>query len=607
MKQDSFDNFHCFLILINARIEKLFLKEVNPLNIKDKKIQFLIMLLTPLTSFYFMQFIYGGMPWDYSLNILLINYICIGILYGIFCGLTNRYTLASWLTHMTCIVFSCINYFVTKFRGLPVVPWDLKALGTAFNVAGTYDFTFTWRMTFSFLFLILLGLFYYYKVKDHKLYTSRNHYRFVTVLLSAVLLLPMIKTNVLAAFGVNIDVWNQPKTYYKSGIMASFIGNSKYMNVAKPTNHSEAYVQSIIDKMAIPSETTEIRPNIVLIMNESWADFEKYGIIETSAPLMENIRATGARFSHAYASVFGAGTSCSEFEALTGHSMAFLPSGSIPYQQYVTSQTHALPSHLKSLGYDTVALHPGEPNSWQRNIAYPKIGFDSYKWADTFDVDLTYEHGYVSDASSFDQIIYEFENKGDDPLFLFNVTIQNHGAYTVKDYPTEVTLTNAPEEFPMAEQYLTLISKTDVEFARLTEYFKNFDEPTIILMFGDHQPTLEKDFTNFALGIDPSDMSMEEYMRKFEVPYVLWSNYDAHDIDLPQTSLNYLGLLLMQQAGLETTEYMDYLNGLQQVIPAISFVGYTDPEGEHYSHLESNELTESIHEFQSVQYHSLFD
>ena len=162
------------------------------------------------------------------------------------------------------------------------------------------------------------------------------------------------------------------------------------------------------------------------------------------------------------------------------------------------------------------------------------------------DVPLTYEHGYVSDRSSFDQIIYEFEHKSpDERLFLFNVTIQNHGSYTVEDYPAEVTLTDEPGKYPKAEQYLTLANKTDQEFRRLVEYFSQQEEPTIILMFGDHQPTLEQEFLDKAYGFTQDNMSMEQYMQKFKTPFLFWANYDLPDEEIPTSSLNFLGQYLL--------------------------------------------------------------
>ena len=125
--------------------------------------------------------------------------------------------------------------------------------------------------------------------------------------------------------------------------------------------------------------------------------------------------------------------------------MAFLPSGSIPYQQYILKDSCSLASQRKQLGYQTAAFHPGERSSWQRDQAYPRLGFDSFKSVKELDVPLTLEHGYVSDESDFNQIIWEYEHRDPNkPLFLFNVTIQNHGAYTVKDYPAQIVLTDQP-------------------------------------------------------------------------------------------------------------------------------------------------------------------
>ena len=223
------------------------------------------------------------------------------------------------------------------------------------------------------------------------------------------------------------------------------------------------------------------------------------------------------------------------------------------------------------------------------------------------DVPLTYEHGYVSDRSSFDQIIYEFEHKSpDERLFLFNVTIQNHGSYTVEDYPAEVTLTDEPGKYPKAEQYLTLANKTDQEFRRLVEYFSQQEEPTIILMFGDHQPTLEQEFLDKAYGFTQDNMSMEQYMQKFKTPFLFWANYDLPDEEIPTSSLNFLGQYLLSYSGIPNSCYGDFLSELQKELPALTFVGYIDQSGKAYSHLETNGYAAMIEDYRSLAYNNLF-
>ena len=144
------------------------------------------------------------------------------------------------------------------------------------------------------------------------------------------------------------------------------------------------------------------------------------------------------------------------------------------------------------------------------------------------DVPQTEEHGYVSDDSDFEQIIWEFEHKDEStPLFLFNVTIQNHGSYTVEDYPAEVQLADEPGAYPKAEQYLTLANKTDEAFKKLIDYFSAQTEPTILVMFGDHQPSVEQEFLDKAYGVTQDEMTMAQYMDKFKVPFIIWANLPA--------------------------------------------------------------------------------
>ena len=287
--------------------------------------------------------------------------------------------------------------------------------------------------------------------------------------------------------------------------------------------------------------------------------------------------------------------------------MAFLPSGSIPYQQYILDESPSLASLLRDQGYRTLAFHPGERTSWQRNQAYPLLGFQDFKCGEDMDVPQEMAHGYVSDRSDFQQIIWEFEHKeAGEPLFLFNVTIQNHGSYTDPDYPAQVQLTDAPGAYPMAEQYLTLVNETDQAFQLLVDYFSQYDEPTLIVMFGDHQPSVEQAFLDKAYGVVQDEMSMEQYMDKFRVPFVIWTNYPLELEGPADTSLNFLGQYLLRYAGIESDSYGQYLWDLQTQLPAITFVGYLDPAGKAYSHLETNAYTEKILDYQRLQYDRLF-
>ena len=44
----------------------------------------------------------------------------------------------------------------------------------------------------------------------------------------------------------------------------------------------------------------------------------------------------------------------------------------------------------------------------------------------------------------------------------------------------------------------------------------------------------------------------------------------------------------------------------QEELPALTFVGYTDAAGRAYSHLETNDFTARIEDYQRLQYNNLF-
>ena len=570
------------------------------------------LLLTPLTAVWLMQLAYGGAPWSMSPAVTAANALCIALLYWPLCGLTGRIAPCCVGIHVAAGLWGAANHFVNAFRGTPILPWDLSALGTAAAVAGSYRFVPTGAMLVAIALTVSLAVLLFQKEHSAMLRLGRGKWWMRLVCLGAGLACVgmLFPTQKLKDLGVQTDVWDQAGSYQTGGCLATFLRNTEFLEVEEPEDTSTERLEQIVSAVERPepAEVSVERPNIVAIMNESWADFEAYGTLSLSESVTDYIRSLdNAIFGHAYTSVFGAGTSASEFEFLTGNSMAFLPSGSIPYQQYVLGPTASLASQLKELGYDTLAFHPGEKTSWQRDRAYPNLGFDSYKYGDLMDVLQTFEHGYVSDQSDFNQIIWEFEHKEEgQPLFLFNVTIQNHGGYTDAEYPAEVTLTDAPGQYPMAEQYLTLANKTDEAFRTLVEYFSAQEEPTILVMFGDHQPSLEQEFLDRAYGVLPSEMTMEQYMGKYFVPFVIWANYPLPEEGPEVTSLNFLGQYLLRYAGLEGTAYNSFLWQLQEQLPAITFVGYVDSEGHAYSHLETNEFTAFIEDYQRVQYNNLF-
>ena len=212
----------------------------------------------------------------------------------------------------------------------------------------------------------------------------------------------------------------------------------------------------------------------------------------------------------------------------------------------------------------------------------------------------TYVRKYVSDDADMQHIIDTYENKEDGkPAFIFNVTMQNHGGYTdaFSDLSEDVHATNYNSE--VLDRYLSLIRLTDQSLEKLVDYFSNVDEKTVIVFFGDHQPsdTVAAQVQDSMLL--PGESVPDEQLRKrYQVPYLVWANYDIDGATQQNTSLNYLSAEVLKAAGVPTDAYQNFLLDLQKSYPVMSAAGRTDA-----SDADENMLNT----YKKLQYYNLFE
>lgn len=214
------------------------------------------------------------------------------------------------------------------------------------------------------------------------------------------------------------------------------------------------------------SSSEEKLPNIIVIMDEAFSDLAVLGdftVNQDYMPFVHQLQqgADNTVTGMLNVSVCGGNTANTEFEFLTGNTMAFLPQGSVPYQQYVNGETTSLASHLQDLGYQTVATHPYNASGWERDRVYGLLGFEESIFKEGY-LNATRIRDYISDESCVDKIINLYENKqSGQPLFVFNVTMQNHGGYQdAYDNFTPDIYVEGVNNFAL-EQYLSLIEQTD--------------------------------------------------------------------------------------------------------------------------------------------------
>lgn len=210
----------------------------------------------------------------------------------------------------------------------------------------------------------------------------------------------------------------------------------------------------------------------------------------------------------------------------------------------------------------------------------------------------------LTDECNFNEIIWYFEHKEEGlPLFLFNVSIQNHGGYYYRgEMETPISIL-AIEQTPVeeaddvydVETYLNLVKITDDAFADLISYFETVEEPVIICMFGDHQPKMGDAFYN-AIFVGKGLTEEEQTELKYITPYVIWTNYDVEFPEYGDMSANYLGAVLLECAGAELPPYYQYLLQIQKQYSVMS-----------YQILQEYGDDEAIIQYQMLQYNHLME
>ena len=222
---------------------------------------------------------------------------------------------------------------------------------------------------------------------------------------------------------------------------------------------------------------------------------------------------------------------------------------------------------------------------------------------------------YVSDLSDF-QVITEYIEKkahADDKLFLFNVTMQNHGGYSTKyeNFDQEVWLTGDMEgKYPKTDMYLSLMKKSDEAFEWLTNYFSTCDQPTMIVMFGDHQPGVEDEFYDELAGMESAAVPSEHRLSWYETPFIIWTNYEQPSEEMGKLGAIYLSSYVLKLANLSLTPYNEFLLQLSEKLPVVHHLGVWEADGTYHSWqgAESGayEWTDQLMEYENLVYnHSL--
>lgn len=506
----------------------------------------------------------------------------------------NSVTAIGW-GNLVIGIMGTANYYLMRFRGAPFQLSDFKAAKTAGNVVNNYDFTPT-----SLLFIAIADLILWYVVWKVFLQKEerRKHWHLWKVLGTVAISCGCIALPIMNFQDIYANTRQFAQDTYLSTLLAEVMGSTKTL----PEDYSLEEVNRIVQEFRESDEGQDVQasvgendgalnggtvqPNIVVIMNEAFSDLRVLGDFETNEPVLEFWDSLEENCIRGWAnvSVLGGTTANSEYEFLASDAVA-LYSNEIPYNKYFSAEDEypSLVSVLEEQGYESAVFHPYKSSGWNRTQVYRAMGFDHIIFEEDLEEALDTLRIYTSDEGDYSYIKKYFEEKeSGKPQFFFNVTMQNHGGYTYDgdNFEATVRLTGDAEgQFPQTEQYLSLVQASDKALEGLLSYFEAYEEPVIVVMFGDHQPRLEDGFYEYVTGQPISTWSTKQRMQQYKTPFIIWHNYDAESSDIGDVSLSYLASIMMKDTGLVMSEYQEYVLRQYEKMPVVNTIGMLDAEG----------------------------
>jgi len=567
--------------------------------------------------------------------LFLLNMLPLTLLMLLLYHISSRHWVAFSVGGGLYIIMHIINRFMMELREEPFTPADILLGTEAAAVVRVSELPFDKTTIFSLLYWIILSVLLLIFVRSEKLkWPARIAGTVAAAALFTLSYTGIYKnTELYESFNVTGSIYSRVNVYKSRGFMYSFMVRLGAYRSIKPDNYDKDTAKEILSAYEEPSwpVCSGDLPNIIAVMGEAFYDIDRIEGIEFNKgydPLSNFNRIKENAYSgRIVTNVFGGGTANTEFAFLTGHSMPIMPELTSPYSYYIRHDTFSMARALKKLGYATMAFHPGDSWFYNRVNVYNFFGFDNIYFKNDMDQDkVEVINGYISDMDTAEFIMDKFrtqkEKEPGRPFFQFIVNIQNHGPYSRRDlgYPQILKKSDTMDEatYNMLNNYLYGLMLCDKAIGWLADSVMESDEPIVFLYFADHLPYLGEGDTGYkALGFDiDADGSLEEYLNKYETPYLILVNDAAKKLLqengitvkkglAPEISSNYLGAELLKTAGIDGGSYFNYLAQLENELPVITTRFFK--EKDNFTEKPSDNTKEMIKTYSNLQYYMMTD
>ena len=509
-------------------------------------------------------------------------------------AMLGRWWLSTALSGAVFTIIALINYYTRDLHGSALMPQDILNLGTAAEVMGSYTLKITHDVIkIALLFLPILAIAFVQR-RLCKGAPKRASWpaRGVRVAGSALCVFLVMFFGYFGPVTIKPKTtygWAWQNTYYTYGYLAGTIEATSLMAdpIIEPEGYSDAAAVEAFAKAdgytgPATAETAQDYPDVVLILSESFYDFDLVTDLQADTDIMSVTKnLPNSVYGHTISPHVGGGTNSTEYEMLTSNSLILMPSIT-PFNWLNLYNANSVVSYLKGLGYSTMAAHPYTNSNYRRDSAWLALGFDETHFEDDFPTQDRYgDRPYQTDSATYKDWEKLYEAMPEDkPRFSFLVSIQSHGDYDMNDASLDIVhaATDYGEYDELMDEYLSCIKMTDAAVQELCDYFTAQYEKTgrkvIVAMAGDHAPSFVTHVADPSFAAAGNDL---ELLQR-STPFFIWANYPLEHTDAAVSTtdpLNRMDMVmltptLLQQAGLPLSDYYKYLLEMKQNTPVVT-------------------------------------
>lgn len=560
---------------------------------------------------------------------LYLSFVIMYLIYALILSIVKKTHIATYIISIFTFVFSVINDIKLYYTSTPIYPSDIYFLGNIGDITSIVKNDFIFHINYSQMgILLVLLILVCILAKKNTVTIESIKIRAITaitsILIFVIMLLPInFKDKFILKYIYDTEgrkdyqaVSTDFMYYTKYSVLSGMYGLELENRKSEPTDYNEEEVIAVLDEANKETEEEKDlgKPNIIVMFQESYFDIENIEEIEFDKDITANFRNLQEKENgvNLLSASYGGLSSNIEFELLTGGNIAYFPTGYNPFTQlYKGKEEDNKPSIIKELknnGYYTKVVF-GRDYYVSENI-YKKLGIDEYvnAYADMPDYEEKVKGTHISDEALVDDVINTLKNSDKyEPIFYMVATVQTHMPFSEDKYDEyDINVINSKlsdEETGTILSYTQGVYDTNIQIQRLYDEIQNIEEPTIVVVLGDHLPYLYNSEGEDILGklsyFNTEDDKLN-LLRKYTTPGLVMSNYGVKiDFESEYISPDMLLNNIVNRMDIELSPYYKWLYSIRNILPAQNRYLNLDTNGTIY--YTNEKMTEEMEEAKKLR------